>query len=81
MPAVRASSMARLDGADTAPTSGMPARNAFCTISKRRSPADKQERLLQRQAAAEEHPPDQLVDRIVPSDIFGAQLELSRAVE
>ena len=63
--------MARLDGADTAATIGMPAKTAFWTISNEVRPLTHSSVIGQRQRVAHQHPPDDLVDGVVSADIFG----------
>ena len=59
----------------------MPATAAFCTISIRRAATDKQRVRIERQCFAHQHPSDDLVDGIVPPDIFGDLLERTRGRE
>ena len=71
MPASSASAIARLDGADTAATSGTPASHAFCRISNEVRPLTNSSRVAGRQPASEEPPADDLVDGVVPPDVLG----------
>ena len=72
-PASVASSIARLDGAETDATSGTPASQAFCTILERGPAADHEQPIGQRQAPLEQHPPNHAVDGIVTPDVLGAR--------
>ena len=69
--AAPAASTARIDGALTAQTTGMPATAAFWTISKRRAARDLQDRDSARGTRAREQLlADHLVDRVVAPDVL-----------
>ena len=69
-PKRRAASTARLDGAETAHTIGMPAVAAFWMISKLARPETRSTLLGERQVAGEQLGADQLVERVVPADVL-----------
>ena len=74
-PPSRARSIARLDGADTDATIGMPARYAFCTISNDARPLTHNTRSSDRKLFGEQHPADDFVDGVVAADVFGDALQ------
>src|ERR1700733_14972863 len=77
-PALSASSAASEDGADTAASSGMPASTAFCTSSNEARPetSSAQPASGRLSCSGPQPPADDLVDRVVPSDVLpdGEQL-------
>ena len=71
-----AADTARLDGADTAHSTGIPAI-AGLLHQLEREPARHEEHLrLERQRAVEQRVTDQLVERVVPTDVFARGNEL-----
>ena len=76
-PVSRARSIARLDGAETDATSGMPARYAFCTISNDARPLTQRMRSTTGKLLGEQHAADDLVHGVVPPDVFGDGDELT----
>ena len=79
MPKRRAASTARLEGAETAQITGMPAIAAFCTISKLALPDTSSTRAGERQIACQEPLADDLVDRVVPADVLAQREQLAVA--
>ena len=72
MPHSSTRSIARLEGADTAATTGLPARNGLLHDLKRRAAADEQEVAGQRQALLYQHATDDLVDGVMPAEVRGS---------
>src|SRR5512144_552582 len=69
MAASRASATERLESADTAARTGMPAARAFCTSSND-APANEQHVSGQRQPIGAQHRADHLVRGVVPADVL-----------
>ncbi len=65
-----ASSTASDEGAETAARIGMPAITAFCTSSKLARPDTCSTDAAQRQPVVQHRPADDLVDGVVPADVF-----------
>ena len=70
MPSRSAVATARLDGADTATIIGIPARAAFCTISKLVRPDTTRTASASGKVRARAAAPDELVDRVVAADVL-----------
>src|SRR5690242_2912891 len=83
MPADTAICAAMLDGADTAATIGMRAIHAFCVISKPARPLTitTWRSSVGRQAAAPEHVTDDLVPRVVATDVLAQHQQAALQVE
>ena len=62
--------MARLDGAETATSIGMPARQAFWTSSKEARPLTASDVIVKGSETAIEHRADDLVHGVVAADVF-----------
>ena len=73
-----AAATARLDGADTAHSTGMPATAAFCTSSNDKPARHEQHLVRERQRAVEQRVADELVERVVAADVFAHRDELTR---
>ncbi len=69
--------MARSDGADTAQTIGMPATAAFWTISKLTRPDTMRIRSWSGMRLGEDLRADQLVERVVPTDVLADRDQLA----
>ena len=80
-PKRRAASTARLEGAETAHTIGIPAVAAFWMISKLARPETRSTPSDEREVPGEQLGADQLVDGIVPADVFERADEPARRVE
>ena len=65
-----ATSTARLDGAPTAATIGIPPISAFCRSSKLARPESKSTRSRKRRAVRKEFRANQLIHRVVTAYIF-----------
>ena len=70
MPCSRASSTARLDGAPTAASTGMPATAAFCTSSKLARPLTSRMPSRRGVRPARNGRADELVQGVVPADVL-----------
>jgi hypothetical protein len=79
--ACSASSIARLDGAETAARSGTPATSAFWTNSNDVRPDTNRIDRIERMAAGEQGAARDLVHGIVAAHVFRRQLQQPRSVE
>ena len=80
MPLASASSTARLEGALTAASTGMPARAAFWTSSKEARPETWRTVPAQRQQPFAQGPAHHLVHGVVPAHVLAQAQQLSAAV-
>ncbi len=81
MPVRRARSTARLDGADTAATSGIPPRKAFCTISNDDRPLTKSAERDNGSRLAHQRMSHEFVHRVMPANVLGAELKSACEIE
>ena len=81
MPLRSAIRSARLDGAPTAATIGMPARAAFCTISKPARPESTSTPSRSGSAPARSRSPIDLVHRVVAADVLAQHEQRAGRVE
>ena len=73
----RANSTARLEGADTAATIGIPAASAFCMISNDARPLTRRRCRLQWQQPVEKRASDCLIDCVVAPDILARNFQFA----
>ena len=80
-PLSRAKFTARVEGAETAATIGIPAASAFCTISKRGAAADDENMTIQWQQIVEEGAADCFVDRVMTPNVFAQNNQIAVEIE
>ena len=76
-PRRRAASTARLEGAPTAHSTGMPATAAFWTSSNEARPETSATELAERRRAGEHAVADDLVERVVAADVLAHERQLA----
>ncbi len=81
MPQSRARSTARLDGAPTAASTGIPAAAAFCTSSKLARPLTSSTRSASGSSFASRRGADELVEGVVPAHVFKEAKQPAALVE
>src|SRR6266702_4352731 len=72
---------AMLEGAPTAASTGMAGDQSLLYELVTRASADHHHRIAQRRATAQQGVTDQLVHRVVPSDVFAQRVELAPRIE